>query len=112
MAQYDFSSDPALLDQQVKQAFATALSQIPEVQEIHSQHIHDEDDPADDEVRIYVVMEEMHIFAHGKVAEMENEIIDALPEDLKYRYEFLRLFRKDGQVEQIVAQAGFEKFYP
>ncbi len=32
MAQHDFSSDPALLDQQVKQAFAAALAQIPEVQ--------------------------------------------------------------------------------
>jgi hypothetical protein len=109
---HDFAARPPRLDEQVKQAFAGALASIPEVQAIYLQHNRDEDDPDDDEVRLYVVMEELHLFAHGKVADVENEIIDALPEDYKYRYEFLRLFRKDGQVEAIIAREGLQRIYP
>lgn len=112
MSEYDFAPKPPQLDEQVKQAFTNALASFPEVLEIYTQHNRDEDDPDDDEVRLFVVMEEMHLNVHGRVAEIENEIIDALPGDYTNRYEFLRLFRKDGQVEAIIAREGLERIYP
>jgi hypothetical protein len=110
--QYDFSNEPKTLDAEVKKAFLEAISDIPQVLEVYTKYIPDDDDPTDDVINLYVVMEEMHITAHGEVADAENDIIDSLPEDYRYRYEFLRLFKKDGQVERIVEEEGLEKIYP
>jgi hypothetical protein len=107
-----FSTEPKILDREVQAAFVSALKEIPQAQEIYTQYLPDEDDPADDQVRIFVVMEEMHITAHGQIADVENEIIDALPEDYRYRYEFLRLFKQDGQVAAIVAREQLRRIYP
>jgi len=112
MAKYDFSGDAALLDGQVRSAFVAALARIPQVLEIYSQFVPDEDDPAAGQVRLFVVMQEMHINAHGQIGEIENGIIDSLPEEHRYRYEFLRLFRQDGQVERIVARERLARIYP